>query len=178
MSDRTNDLLEENPTATRLASLMEEARRHTLWLVSTLSHEDLVRQHSPLMSPILWDLGHIGNFEEQWGIRRLNGADPIDAALDRMYDPLIYPRSTRAGLTYPSLEEQVGYLDRIRNAMLTEMAKADLRGEDPILLDGYLYNMLLQHEYQHDETILATLQLKLGEPYHPPSRVELPNGDA
>src|SRR5262249_48635587 len=33
------------------------------------------RQHSTLMSPIVWDLGHIANFEEQW-IRRAH--DPED----------------------------------------------------------------------------------------------------
>jgi iron(II)-dependent oxidoreductase len=31
--------------------------------------------------------------------------------------------------------------------------------------------MVLQHEYQHNETILQTLQLKGGEPYHPPESV-------
>jgi iron(II)-dependent oxidoreductase len=30
--------------------------------------------------------------------------------------------------------------------------------------------MVLQHEYQHNETILQTLQLKKGEPYHPARR--------
>jgi iron(II)-dependent oxidoreductase len=160
-----------------LAGRLEEARQRTLWLVSELTHEDLVRQHSPLMSPILWDIGHIGNFEEQWGIRRLNGAPAIDRAFDAMYDPMINPRSTRSALSYPTLDGQIEYLGRIRREALRLLGETDLGGIDPILEDGYLYNMLLQHEYQHDETILATLQLKLGEPYHPRMRRALPSGD-
>jgi iron(II)-dependent oxidoreductase len=34
--------------------------------------------------------------------------------------------------------------------------------------------MVLQHEYQHNETILQTLQLKKGEPYHPPRARRFP----
>jgi iron(II)-dependent oxidoreductase len=34
--------------------------------------------------------------------------------------------------------------------------------------------MVLQHEYQHNETILQTLQLKRGRPYSPPARFEWP----
>jgi iron(II)-dependent oxidoreductase len=34
--------------------------------------------------------------------------------------------------------------------------------------------MVLQHEYQHNETILQTLQLKQGAPYSPHARFELP----
>jgi iron(II)-dependent oxidoreductase len=34
--------------------------------------------------------------------------------------------------------------------------------------------MVLQHEYQHNETILQTLQLKQGRPYSPATRFDLP----
>ena len=34
-----------------------------------------------------------------------------------------------------------------------------------LLHDGFVFRMVLQHEYQHNETILQTLQLKQGEPY-------------
>ena len=38
--------------------------------------------------------------------------------------------------------------------------------------------MVLQHEYQHNETMLQTLQLKLGRPYAPYAGFELPRGPA
>src|SRR5262249_913329 len=57
--------------STRLVAqrLLGRARARTLELVAPLTEEQLTRQHSILMSPIVWDLGHIANFEEQW-IRR------------------------------------------------------------------------------------------------------------
>ena len=47
-----------------LAAALHEARDRTLLLLQPLSDEDLRAQHDPLMSPILWDLGHIAHFEE------------------------------------------------------------------------------------------------------------------
>ena len=46
--------------------LLSEARERTLWLVESVSDEDLERVHNPLMSPLVWDLGHIAAFEELW----------------------------------------------------------------------------------------------------------------
>ncbi len=57
----------------RLANDLEEARARTLLLVSPLRDEELHAQHDPLMSPILWDLGHIAHFEELWLTRNLDG---------------------------------------------------------------------------------------------------------
>ncbi len=48
----------------RLAAELAEARNRTLELVVPLSDDDLHRQHDPLMSPVLWDLGHIAAFED------------------------------------------------------------------------------------------------------------------
>ena len=35
------------------------------------------RQHSPLMSPLVWDLAHIGNYEELWLLRDVGGREPM-----------------------------------------------------------------------------------------------------
>ena len=37
---------------------------------------------------------------------------------------------------------------------------------DPLLTDGFVYGMVVQHEHQHDETMLATLQLDGAARYH------------
>ena len=161
-----------------LAALLEECRERTLALVAPLSSDDLRRQHDRLMSPILWDIGHIGNFEDLWGVRTFAGSEADVEGLDPMYDPMINPRSVRDTLPLPALEEMRGYLGSVRARLLERLDGADLENGSPLLRDGYLYQMLLQHEYQHDETILATLQLKTGEPYRPTKRRTLPAGDA
>ena len=69
--------------STRLVAqqLLGQARARTLELVAPLTEEQLTRQHSILMSPIAWDLGHIAHFEEQW-LRRAHG--PEAAATTRI----------------------------------------------------------------------------------------------
>ncbi len=158
-----------------LADLLAECRERTLELIAPLGLDELFRQQDPLMSPIIWDVGHIGNFEELWLVRSFGGS--LGAEYDAMYDAMKNPRSTRDKLPLPAYEQLLAYLGNVRAAALAYLASADLEGDDPLLRDGYLYSMVLQHEYQHDETILATLQLKQGEPYHPLRRHELPAGD-
>ncbi len=158
----------------RLASELEEARTRTLLLVSPLDDEELHTQHDPLMSPVIWDLGHIAHFEELWLTRNLDG--PIEfVEMPGLYNPFEHPRSTRGALQLPALEHCREVMDGIRTRVLARLERADLDAEHPLLADGYVYRMVLQHEYQHNETILQTLQLKRGVPYRPAARVELPS---
>jgi iron(II)-dependent oxidoreductase len=156
-----------------LAEDLLEARARTLLLVAPLTDEELRTQHDPLMSPILWDLGHIAHFEELWLTRNLDG--PIEfVEMPGMYNPFEHPRSKRGALPLPGLAEVRAVFDEIRGRVLARLARVDEAADHPLLREGYVYRMVLQHEYQHNETILQTLQLKQGRPYEPFARVELP----
>lgn len=170
---------ELTPQHQRLIREFAEARRRTRDLLNPLSNEDLYRQHDPLMSPIAWDVGHIGNFEELWAVRALPGSGDVYPELDEMYDAVKNPRSVRDKLPLPSRQELDAYLDGIRTVVLGRLERESLVGDvHPLLQHGFVYDMLLQHEYQHNETILQTLQLKKGEPYTPVLAArELPPGD-
>ena len=150
-----------------IANLLTEARQRTMLLVSGLSDDDLHRQHDPLMSPIIWDIGHIAHFEELWLTRNLDG--PIEfSEMPGLYNPFEHPRATRASLALPTLAEMAERLNEIRSRVLERLESVELDDRKPLLRDGYVYHMVLQHEYQHNETILQTLQLKQGEPYRAP----------
>jgi iron(II)-dependent oxidoreductase len=150
-----------------IAGLLEEARNRTLLLVRGLSDEDLHRQHDPLMSPIIWDLGHIAHFEELWLTQNLDG--PIEfSEMPGIYNPFEHPRATRAALPIPPFAEMLERLAQIRDSVLERLERIDFDEANPLLSGGYVYHMVLQHEYQHNETILQTLQLKQGEPYRAP----------
>lgn len=156
-----------------LAAALAEARARTLQLVAPLSEADLHRQHDPLMSPIAWDLGHIAHFEQLWLTRNLEG--PIEfVEMPGLYNPFEHPRRTRGALALPPLAEIRALMDGIRRRALDRLAVADFEGGPELLREGYVYRMVLQHEYQHDETILQTLQLKQGQPYAPARRREPP----
>ena len=154
-------------TKQEIASLLTEARDRTLLLISGLSDEDLHLQHDPLMSPIIWDVGHIAHFEELWLTQNLDG--PIEfSEMPGMYNPFEHPRATRAALALPTLAEMTQRLAEIRARVLDRLATVEFDDRNPLLRDAFVYHMVLQHEYQHNETILQTLQLKKGEPYHAP----------
>jgi gamma-glutamyl hercynylcysteine S-oxide synthase len=156
-----------------IAQQLEEARARTLLLLAPLSDADLRLQHDPLMSPLLWDLGHIAHFEELWLTRNLDG--PIEfVEMPGLYNPFEHPRKERGSLALPDLSHCVQVMADIRARVLDRLAEADLEGSNPLLRDGYVYRMVLQHEYQHNETMLQTLQLKQGSPYAPPVRHPLP----
>jgi iron(II)-dependent oxidoreductase len=164
------------PETTRMANLLEqleEARERTRELVAPVSDDDLRRQHDPLMSPILWDLGHVAHFEELWLTQNLDG--PIRfAEMPGMYNPFEHPRRGRGELVYPTQADCRQLMQEIRNRVVERLTRLVLDPTNPLLRDGYVVAMVLQHEYQHNETILQTLQLKAGAPYHPARRVVPP----
>jgi gamma-glutamyl hercynylcysteine S-oxide synthase len=121
------------------------------------------------MSPLLWDLGHIAHFEELWLTRNLDG--PIEfVEMPGLYNPFEHPRKERGKLALPGLTHCLKVMEEIRGRVLERLTTVDLESASPLLREGYVYRMVLQHEYQHNETILQTLQLKQGKPYTPAVR--------
>jgi iron(II)-dependent oxidoreductase len=167
---------------TELAAELARARRRTLALVEPVSDTDLKTQHSPLMSPIAWDLAHIGYFEELWLVRRVGDLPPL-AEHDDLYDAFSHARSERGELPILDPRNALRYLADVRERTLDVLERVDLDGDDPLLADGYVYRMLVQHEHQHCETILATLQLRTDGEYPlerlpPPLSAPVAEGDA
>ena len=160
--------------ATEIRQLLEEARARTVSLLRPVSEADQRVQHDRLTSPILWDLGHIAHFEEVWLIENLEGSSNGSEGLRGMYNPLDNPRKARAELPLPGVEECLEHMADVREAVLQRLARADLAADDPLLDQGFVFRMVLQHEYQHNETMLQTLQLKTGERYHPVESVPIP----
>ena len=137
-----------------LIEKLAEARKRTRWLLRTVSDEDLAAQHDLLMSPLIWDYGHIGNYEELWLLHRAFGRGLSERELYDIYDASLTPRSERPSLAMLDRASADRYLDAVREAALEALSKADLDGSDPLFKDGFVYHMVLQHEYQHNETML------------------------
>jgi len=147
----------------RLAQDLIRSRRRTEALTAAVDEPDLVRQHSPLMSPLVWDYAHIGNQEELWLVRDVGRRKPVRADLDDLYDAFKHARSDRPALPLLSPSEARDYLGTVRATVLDVLAVTPLEGSR-LVTDGFAFAMLVQHEQQHDETMLATHQLRVGEP--------------
>ena len=147
-----------------LADALEGARKRSLGLLDPLSDEDQLAQHSPLMSPLVWDLAHVGHYEELWLLRAVARIRPIDPAHDDIYDAFKHVRRERAKLAILGPAEARRHIAMVRGRVLDVLGKVELDPAVPLLNDGFVYGMVAQHEHQHDETMLATLQL-MGSPY-------------
>jgi iron(II)-dependent oxidoreductase len=142
---------------------LTDARERTLALVASIGEEDLERVHSPLMSPLVWDLGHIAAFEDLWLGHRFAGRPLLRADLLDVYDALETPRPGRGELPFLRPAAAREYLDDVRARTLDTIAAGDIG-------DGVLHELVIRHEHQHNETMLQTLQLARLRDYEPPVR--------
>jgi iron(II)-dependent oxidoreductase len=153
-----------------IADRLAQARRRTYELVEPLGDEQLNRVYSPILSPLAWDLGHIANFEELWLVQAVGGREPLRGELGRFYDAIENPRKTRGELPILRDAELRSYLADVRERSLEvlEEVEIDAGAEDPLLREGFVYEMLIAHELQHQETMLQLLQMVDG--YELPAR--------
>ncbi|MER0449548.1 ergothioneine biosynthesis protein EgtB [Streptomyces sp. Edi4] len=137
------------------------ARARTGVLTSSVDDHELTAQHSPLMSPLVWDLAHIGNQEEQWLLRAVAGQDAIRPEIDSLYDAFEHPRAARPSLPLLAPAEARRYAADVRSKALDVLEHTPLRG-GPLTDAAFAFGMIAQHEQQHDETMLITHQLRSG----------------
>lgn len=155
---------------------LAEARRRTLELVATLGPAELDHQFSPLMSPLAWDLGHIAAFEDLWLSRSVPGLRPLRPELWEVYDATETPRAGRSALAFLRSAEAREYLGEVRALALDVLDTVDLTEHGNALnANGFVWHLLIEHEHQHNETMLQALQLA-GPDVYRPRRSPLPPG--
>ena len=148
---------------THVAELLRRARERSVALTDAVDDDDLVRQHSKLMSPLVWDLAHIGNQEELWLVRDVGEREPVRSDIDELYDAFQHPRADRPALPLLDPAEARAYVGQVRDKVLDILERSPLEGRR-LVHDGFAFGMIVQHEQQHDETMLATHQLRTGAP--------------
>ena len=166
---------EAPPTKEAIAAQLELARRRSLALLDPLPEPDLLRQHSPIMSPLVWDLAHVGNYEEIWLLEAVAGRRAGPANYDDLYDAFLHPRAERPALPLLGPSEARRYISTVRSKVLDVLDGLELDPAHQLLKSAYVYGMVVQHEHQHDETMLATLQL-MQQPGYRPSAPPPPRG--
>jgi iron(II)-dependent oxidoreductase len=150
-------------TREKVEAVLTRARRRTAGLTDCLDDSDLVAQHSPLMSPLVWDLAHIGNQEELWLVRDVGGREPVRSDIDELYDAFKHSRRSRPSLPLLNPAEARHYVRTVRDKAWDVLDSSTFRGR-PLEEHGFAFGMIAQHEQQHAETMLATHQLRSGAP--------------
>src|SRR5271169_6333396 len=129
------------PSPAEFLAELERARRGTLELVASLSNADLERVHSPIMSPPVWDLGHIAAYEDLWLAHRHAGLELLRPDLAELYDAFETPRTVRGEIEALGPAEARNYLAAVRARAATALARDGLG-------DGTICEMVLRHELQ------------------------------
>jgi len=164
------DSLTEDRLKQHVADELERGRSRSIALTTDLLDEpELLAQHSTLMSPLVWDLAHVGNYEELWLLREAAGIQAMRPELDDLYDAFEHPRATRPSLPLLRPAEAGDYIALVRRKVLDALDRLRLDPGRELLDSGFVFGMVLQHEHQHDETMLATHQLRRGDPVLPAS---------
>jgi gamma-glutamyl hercynylcysteine S-oxide synthase len=131
---------------------LDYARRHTLALVAHLDDEQLERVHSAIMSPLVWDLGHIAAYEDLWLAHRLGERPLLRPELAALYDAFETPRAVRGDVETLGPADARDYMDVVRARSIETLAE---RGVG----DGVICEMVIRHELQHGETMRQTLAI-------------------
>jgi iron(II)-dependent oxidoreductase len=144
-----------SPGAAEALAGLQAAREATLALVAALDHEQLERVHSPIMSPLVWDLGHIAAYEDLWIAHRLGGLDLLRADLAALYDAFETPRAVRGEIDMLGPDDAHAYLIDVRERTIQTLREKtpDASGASAIS------EMVIRHELQHCETMRQTLAI-------------------
>lgn len=178
---------DEQASSSALIAQLQDARRHELELFVDLMEEQLIGPAMHIIEPPLWELGHVGWFQERWILRNLDAAEPLLAQADQLYDSFNIPNARRWRLSYPTRNATLDYLEAVLQRCIQR-----LEGRQPSEREAYFYRLALFHEDMHGETLTHIRQtLGYAAPslstamYHAPSPdlefesqdVEIPGGE-
>lgn len=138
--------------STRMQAALEGARAETMRLFALAADEaDLRRPPAPGFRPILWHLGHIGAYEAYWLLQHAKGDPSPSPRFESLFDPVRTPREDASNL--PPREEIDAYLAGIRASALEFLHTTASSAH------WYTFHLVLEHELQHQETLLFLLHL-------------------
>lgn len=132
---------------------LDDARTGTLALVASLSDEQLRSVHSPIMSPLAWDLGHIAAYEDLWLGHRLAGLELLRADLAGVYDAFETPRAVRGEIEALGPEDARSYMREVRARIAEAIVHRGVGDASDVC------EMVIRHELQHCETMRQTMAL-------------------
>ena len=140
-------------TSARLTGMLLDARARTLALLQDLDGAQLMGPRLPTVNPMLWEIGHVAWFYENFILRRHYGQPPLLAGGDALYDSIAIAHDTRWDLPLLPLEETLAYMGRVHEALMERL-------DDPLAseAESFLYQFAVFHEDMHDEAFLWTRQ--------------------
>lgn len=154
------------PDPTALVQMLQAARLRTLALVGDLEGDRLLGPRLKIVNPPLWEIGHLGWFQERWCLRYQDGGTTTPSVLadaDGLYNSATVPHSTRWDLPLPDIDATLAYLRQVLERVLE---RADQQSATDRL--RYFAQLAAFHEEMHCEAFTYTRQT-LGYPRPAPT---------
>jgi len=125
-----------------------DTRKRELELMSDLSPEQMIGPSMREVEPPIWEMGHVGWFQDRWILQNLDNRNPADERAEKLYDSFNIPNVERWELLYPSRCKTLEYITDILEKIISRLEK-----RDPTIEEFYFYNLVLNHEEMHSETM-------------------------
>lgn len=134
-----------------IACAFVQCRAKTLALLEIVDEKTFCHHAHPDFSPVGWHFGHIAYTESFWLLERSAGLPCLFPQYRKLFAADGLPKTERVKL--PSPKEIRYYLDIVREKVLEYLEVANLEQQE------HLWQFLLPHECQHNETIVFVLEL-------------------
>src|SRR5262245_5625216 len=136
-----------------LVHALVDARQVELALLDGLTDAQMLGARQHFVEPPIWEMGHVGWFQEYWIHRHLDRALPLRPGSDRIYDSFNVSYKHRWEHHYPSRTETLGYITEVLRRSVGR-----LDGRKPDDDDRYFYTLVAQHEDMHAENLTLIRQ--------------------
>jgi gamma-glutamyl hercynylcysteine S-oxide synthase len=134
-----------------LGKWLLDARQRTLALVHDLNDEQWMGPRLATVNPLLWELGHVGWFQEHWVLRHARKlARPVR---DDLYDSSHVPHDTRWDLPLPSRDATLAHLKAVVDTVVEGLPRLTDASREP-----YFLFLAIFHEDMHGEAFWMTRQ--------------------
>ncbi len=171
-----------------LVGALSDARRIELELLEGIPDSRMLGEKNYFLEPPIWEMGHVGWFQEYWILRHLDGEHTIFPGSDGIYDSFNVSYKLRWDHAYPSRGETYNYIMEVLNRCVGR-----LESRAPTRDDVYFYRLAAFHEDMHAENLALILQtlgyarpklsvvdpacgVPIGDPQYQPRDVAIPGG--
>jgi iron(II)-dependent oxidoreductase len=151
---------------TTLAEAVIDTRRRSLELLGDLDDDQLLGRHLSIVNPLLWEMGHLAWFGENWVLRHAGKRPPLRSDADALYDSSAVAHDTRWDLPLPPRAATMDYMTQVQERILGVVQRG------PTAEETYFILLSVFHEDMHGEAFLYTRQT-LG---YPRPRLSPPKG--
>jgi gamma-glutamyl hercynylcysteine S-oxide synthase len=141
------------PRADDLIATLRDARRTELELLEGLTEPQMLGSQAHFIEPPIWEMGHVGWFQEFWIRRHLDGHPTLLPGSDGIYDAFNVAYTRRWEHHYPSHARTLQYISEI-----LERTVGRLDSREPTPADVYFYTLAALHEDMHAENLTLIRQ--------------------